>query len=374
MGLLVGHHLQAVLDPAQKIVRRRQFVARRRVDPAVGGERGERGDSAAAAQIVMPATGDELLGLGEKFDLADAAAAELDIVAFDRDLAMAAIGVNLPLHFVNVGNGRVVEIFAPDKRREIAQQLLAGGKIAGTSARLDQGGAFPVLAAAFVIIERRLRRNRDLGRRRIGAQPQIDAKDIAVRGALLQKFHQVARQAHIERSRLGAAAEFSRGGIEEDHEVDVAGKIKLAASHLAHGEHDIAGTGFGVLPIRRNEFFARDRLAQEKVDGGANRGVGEIGERAGDARDRPDAADIGKRDDERGFGLHAAENAHHVVERRRRGGRGFCSFQQSGKRRIRMAVDQAQKARSVGFNEVPQIGRRFGDAAEKIRQAVDGRE
>ena len=116
MGLLVGHHLQPVLDAAQKIVSRGQLVARRGVDPAVGGEHGQRGDGAAAAQFAVAAAGDELLGLHEELDLADAAAAELDIVALDRDLAVAAIGMDLPLHLVDVGDGRVVEIFAPDER------------------------------------------------------------------------------------------------------------------------------------------------------------------------------------------------------------------------------------------------------------------
>ena len=123
MGLLVGHHLQAVLDAAQKIVGRRQLIARRGVDPAVGREHGKRGDGAAAAQFAVAAAGDELLGLREELDLADAAAAELDIVTLDRDLAVTAIGVDLPLHFVNVGDGRVVEIFSPDERREIAQAI-----------------------------------------------------------------------------------------------------------------------------------------------------------------------------------------------------------------------------------------------------------
>ena len=191
MGLLVGDHLQAVLDTAQEIVGRRQFVARGRIDPAARGERRQRGDGGAAAQLVMAAAGDELLGLREKLDLADAAAAKLDIVALDRDLAVAAIGMDLPLHFVHVGDRRVIEILSPNKGRQIAQQLLAGGKVAGARPRLDQSRALPVLPAAFVVVERRFGRYRDLGRGRIGTQAQIDAKDIAVRGALLHELHQI---------------------------------------------------------------------------------------------------------------------------------------------------------------------------------------
>ena len=104
-----------MLDAAQKIISRRELIARRCIDPSVGGEHCQHGDGAAAAQIAVPAAGDELLRLHEKLDFADAAAAQLDIVTFDRDLAVPAIGMDLPLHFVNVGNGRVIEIFAPDE-------------------------------------------------------------------------------------------------------------------------------------------------------------------------------------------------------------------------------------------------------------------
>ena len=51
MGLLVGHHLQTVFDAAEKIVRRRQLIARRCIDPAVGRQHGERDERTAAAQL-----------------------------------------------------------------------------------------------------------------------------------------------------------------------------------------------------------------------------------------------------------------------------------------------------------------------------------
>ena len=129
-------------------------------------ERGEHGERLAAAQLRMAAAGDQLLRLHEELDLADAAAAELDVVALDRDLAVAAIGVDLPLHRVHVGDRGEVEIFAPDEGREFAQELLAGRDIAGAGARLDHRRAFPVLADAFVIVERRGGRDRDLRRGR----------------------------------------------------------------------------------------------------------------------------------------------------------------------------------------------------------------
>ena len=169
VGLLVRHHLQAMLDAAEKVVSRCQIVAHRGVDPAAGGERGQHGDGLAAAQIGVASAGNELLGLHEELDLADAAATELDIVALDRDFAVAAIGVNLLLHRVHVGDGSVVEIFAPDEGRQLAQQAFAGGKIARARARLDQRGALPILPAAFRNNRARLR-----SRSRSASRPDRD--------------------------------------------------------------------------------------------------------------------------------------------------------------------------------------------------------
>src|SRR4051794_28897052 len=90
-----------------------------RVDPATVGEDLQRRQRLTLAQLRMPPAGDELLGLYEEFDLADSAATELDVVAFDRDLVVPAIGVNLPLHRVNVGDRGEIEILAPDERGEV---------------------------------------------------------------------------------------------------------------------------------------------------------------------------------------------------------------------------------------------------------------
>ena len=182
MGLLVGDHLQAMLDRAQEPVGGVEVGARRGVDPAAVGERAQRRQRLAAAQLRMAAAGDELLGLDEELDLADAAAAELDVVAFDRDVAVAAIGVDLPLHLVDVGERGEIEIFAPDEGREVARAAPSPAATSPAQTRaLIMRGALPVLAAALVIVERRRNRDRDLGRGRIGPQPHVDAKHVAVR-------------------------------------------------------------------------------------------------------------------------------------------------------------------------------------------------
>jgi len=52
--------------------------------------------------------GDELLGLDEEFNFADTAAPELDVVALDRNEAVAAIGVDLTFHLMDVGERRKI--------------------------------------------------------------------------------------------------------------------------------------------------------------------------------------------------------------------------------------------------------------------------
>ncbi len=114
MRLLVRHHLQAVLHAAQIAVGGAQIVAHLRADPVEIGEAVERLKRLARAERPLPASCDELLRLHEEFDLANAAAPELEIMASDRDLAVTLCGVDLPLHRVDVRDGVVIEIFAPD--------------------------------------------------------------------------------------------------------------------------------------------------------------------------------------------------------------------------------------------------------------------
>ena len=222
VGLLVGDHLQAMLDTTQEIVGRGKVIARGDVDPAAGGEGREGRDRCAAAQLGVAATGDELLRLREKLDLANPAATELDVVTFDRDLAMTPVGMDLLLHRVHVRDRRVVEIFAPHKGRKIADEPLAGSEIAGARPCLDECGALPVLPAALVVVERGFDRDGDLGRGWIGAQPQVDTEDITLGRALLKELHKVAAQPHEELRRLRPRREHWFARIEEEHEIDVA--------------------------------------------------------------------------------------------------------------------------------------------------------
>ena len=82
LGLLVVHHLQPVLDRAQEAVGLDQLRRPpRRRSSAAAASAAQRLAGAAGAQRRVAAAQDQLLGLGEELDLADAAAAELHVVA-----------------------------------------------------------------------------------------------------------------------------------------------------------------------------------------------------------------------------------------------------------------------------------------------------
>src|SRR5688500_7420049 len=84
------------------------------VDPARYSERRQHVERAQTAERRVAAAGDQLLGLDEKFDLTNAAPAELDVVAGDGDCLMTTKIMDLPLDRMDVGDGGVVEIFSPD--------------------------------------------------------------------------------------------------------------------------------------------------------------------------------------------------------------------------------------------------------------------
>src|SRR5687768_7126779 len=198
VGLLVGDHLQAMLDHAQKAVVAVELPRGTFGDPTGIRQRIEHVERLAAAQRGVAAAGDELLGLNEEFYLADAAAAELDVVTPHRHLAMALDGMDLALQRLHIGNGGEVEIFAPDVRLETVEEFLAQRKIARQGTRLDHGGALPVLAHALVVDGGSLESDGALGGARVRAQPKVDAVQIALSRRLLQDVHEIRRQADVE--------------------------------------------------------------------------------------------------------------------------------------------------------------------------------
>ncbi len=364
VGLFVGDHLQPMLDPPQELIGRAELVARVVGDPVAHGEHVERDQRLLHPQLGMTAARDQLLGLGEELDLANAAAPDLDVMSLDRDLALAAIDLHLPLHVVHVGERLEVEMLAPDEGRQLRQQRLARSGVAGADPRLDHRGALPGAPFPLVVMQRCIRRHRDLRRGRIGPQPQIDPEHVAVGGALLQQPRHALGDAHKERLRLDVARQVRGLAIEEHDEVDVAGIVQLARAHLAHRQHEQAATLLGVLGVFGREPAADGLLAQQIAQRCLHRGKRDVGQRRRHLHHRPDPADVAERGHQRGFRLHPAQQPHHIgfAAGRKHFARG--RLDQAGEVRLRVASEQADESRGVGADQVEQVGRELGDAEQ----------
>ena len=123
MGLLIQHHLDAMFNHAQETVITRQFLGCLGGDPVGARQFCQHVEGAPPPQIAIASPGDELLGLDEELDLADAAAAELDVVAGHGQRFVPAHGVDLPLHGVHVGDRREVG-------REVMREVLGAPYVA----------------------------------------------------------------------------------------------------------------------------------------------------------------------------------------------------------------------------------------------------
>src|SRR6516165_11197987 len=144
MGLRIIDHLQTVFEAAQKAVIGDQRRRCRLIDAAGRGEPAQRLAGRSDPQLWHPSAPNQLLGLGEELDLADAAAPGLDIVAMDGDPGAAANRVDLPLDRMDVLDRREIEVLAPDERLELGEKTGRGDAVAGDRASLDQGCSLPV--------------------------------------------------------------------------------------------------------------------------------------------------------------------------------------------------------------------------------------
>src|SRR5690606_34502539 len=102
------------------------------------------------------------------------------------------------LHGLDVGNGREIEVLAPDEGGELLQELPSRAGVARAGAGLDPGGALPVLPPAFVIGERGVDGDGDGSGARIGPEANVGAEDVTIAGAVLHDRDEMADHADVE--------------------------------------------------------------------------------------------------------------------------------------------------------------------------------
>ena len=286
-------------------------------------------------------------------------------MAGDDDALVAAHSVDLPLHRMNVGDRRIVEIFAPDERGEVGEEALAERDIARRRARFDERGALPVLADRLVVGVGAQGGQGDWRRGRIGPQAKVDPEHVAVARSLLQQARERLGHAHEQLRRLRSFRNRGRRGVVEHDKIDVARIIELARAVLAERQHDHAGARLRIGRLRVERQSVRKRvLAQKEGERGADGGVGEAGQRLGRRDEVPYAADIGKRDQKRRFTLGPAQRAHQLrfVVVAPRGERP----NQRVERFARRTPEQPDEPGRVLPDQRPKVGRMVGEAEKAI--------
>ena len=151
-------------------------------------------------------------------------------------------------------------------------------------------------------------------------------------------------------------------------------KLSSHAAHLAHGQHDVAGAGFRVLGMRQLQLAAARRLGQQEAHRIVYRRVGQVRQRVRHVRDRPDAADIGQRDQQRAFRLHPPQQAHGIGFVRRYAAMAAPVVgEQACKMRVGIALQHAHEPRDVAMREIPEIRRAVGSPGDQVAHLADAR-
>ena len=175
---------------------------------------------------------DELVDLDEELDLADAAAAALEVEARAERLALRIMVADPAADRADLADRAEIERAPPDERVDRLEEIAAERRIAGDLPGADEGRALPGQSRGFVIGDGRIDRQRDRGHFGRGAKAQVDAEGIALLGALLQDLDDALADA--QRRLLGLLARLARQGlgVVEEDEIDVRRIIELAPANL----------------------------------------------------------------------------------------------------------------------------------------------
>ncbi len=100
--------------------------------------------------------------------------------------------------------------------------------------------------------------------------------------------------------------------VKQQDEVDIAGIIELARAELAHAENQEPASLLNVAIIGQRDL-AGGGVAQQMAGRRAERRVGEVAERGGDALERPQPGDVGETDKQCRAALGDAQLAHQGI-------------------------------------------------------------
>ena len=278
--------------------------------------------------------------------------------------------VDLALDRADVLDGGEIEMAAPDEGLQALQEPGSGLDVAGHGLRLDHGGPLPVLAGGRVIGFRGADRERGRGRAGVGAEAEVGAEDVAVRGPLVHDRDQVAGEAGEDLLQPVAAGVAGHVLVEEDDDVHVARIVEFAGAELAHAEDDEPGAPHGRLRVGQGELSPVVQGPQQMGADGVERCRGDIRERPGHPLQRPHRGHVGHADGEAGAPLRHPEPLHRVGARLGPEGAPVGRHRaHAGAGGLGPALDQQAREALVGDEAMAEIA---AVAEERVQQRARG--
>ena len=119
-----------MLDAAKPVIGRAENGRVLGRDMASSRQGIERVTGPLAAQFAVAPAVDELVGLGEELDLANASAAQLDVVARRRGSGSALLFANAAGQLADRVDGPEIEAASPDEGSDMVEKALARSDIA----------------------------------------------------------------------------------------------------------------------------------------------------------------------------------------------------------------------------------------------------
>ena len=187
LRLPVTNGLQPMLDIAQEHIALRQLGGHRFLKQPLRRHARQHGKQVRLAQGLVLAATNQLEHLHGKLDLANPAAAELDVVLHALAIDFA---LDQQLHLAQRFKHAVINITAIDKRRQALPQARAGIEITGHRAHLDQRIALPFAPLRFVIAFHGIKADRQRATLAPRAQAHVDTKHEAIDGHRIQRLDQ----------------------------------------------------------------------------------------------------------------------------------------------------------------------------------------
>ena len=309
--------LQPVLQQPQEPVGRGEVRPVVAPDVAAVRQRRERVEGRPRAQGLVGAPVHQLQELHRELDVAQAAGAELDLA---RALVGPHVLLDAAAHGLHVADEVGPARRVPDHRRDGLGVSLAQLRVARHGARLEQRLELPGLGPALVVGDVAVERAHQRALAAFGAQVGVDLEA------------GLAQDPHHPRGEPGGVGV---GGLGDEHDVDVAHVVQLAATALAHRDDG--------QPAR-----IAVGLGHRDGQGGPQRGGGQVGEPGRhvlDVEDRElgfgDGGEVGRGQHHQLVAVGGAQG----LDGRRPGEPGRGAAGPTRVRRVRVGADGRQQGR-----------------------------